>query len=187
MLKKAVLLIVVSAAALVWVYGAPVSAGRPDSVVICHAAGQAGTTKYVTLKLPYKAVFGKAGHFYENGTPTAGHEDDYLGPCKETTPSTSTTTPSSTSVPPTSTSSVAPSTTVVDPTTTSSVAPTTSSTTSTSSMAPTTTSIAPSTTVTGSTLADTGNGQIVAYSALIGAGAMLMGAVAMLATRRKPV
>ena len=56
------------------------AAGQPK-VTICHAAGLAGTTKYVTLTLAYPAVYGPAGHFYENGTPRAGHEQDYLGPC----------------------------------------------------------------------------------------------------------
>lgn len=52
-----------------------------DKITICHAAGQAGTTKFVTLTIDYHAVFGPAGHFYENGTPRAGHEDDYFGTC----------------------------------------------------------------------------------------------------------
>lgn len=67
-----------------------------DKVTICHAAGQAGTTKYVTLNISENAVYGPAGHFNENGTPQAGHEEDYLGPCK--TPSSSPS-PSSTIVP----------------------------------------------------------------------------------------
>jgi LPXTG-motif cell wall-anchored protein len=53
-------------------------------VVICHAAGQAGTTHYNTLEISENAVYGRngnAGHFEENGTPQAGHEQDYFGPC----------------------------------------------------------------------------------------------------------
>ncbi len=53
-----------------------------DKIVICHAAGLDGTTKYVELELPYNAVYGQGGHFNENGTTQAGHEDDYLGPCE---------------------------------------------------------------------------------------------------------
>jgi len=52
-----------------------------DKVTICHGAGQDGTTKYITLTISWNAVYGEAGHFYENGTPRAGHEDDYLGAC----------------------------------------------------------------------------------------------------------
>lgn len=52
-----------------------------DKVTICHAAGQEGTTKFVTLTIDHHAVYGSAGHFYENGTPRAGHEEDYLGAC----------------------------------------------------------------------------------------------------------
>ncbi len=52
-----------------------------DKVTICHAAGLAGTTKFVTLTISVNAVYGNGGHFYENGTPQAGHEQDYFGPC----------------------------------------------------------------------------------------------------------
>lgn len=76
--------------------------GPPEFVTICHAAGLAGTTHFVTLTLPTVAVFGQAGHFFENGTPQAGHEQDYLGPCSgdETTPTdTEPTTPTETEPP----------------------------------------------------------------------------------------
>lgn len=52
-------------------------------VTICHAAGLDGTTKYVTLTIAYPAVYGRGGHFNENGTTRAGHEDDYLGACDD--------------------------------------------------------------------------------------------------------
>lgn len=77
-----------------------------DKVTICHAAGRDGTTKYVILTLAREAVYGQAGHFYENGTPRAGHEDDYLGPCKPddttttTAPEEESTTTTSTTAPP---------------------------------------------------------------------------------------
>jgi hypothetical protein len=66
----------------------PVLADRPETVTICHAAGQAGTTQFVTLTIPVNAAFGQAGHFNEDGTPRAGHEDDYLGECIVTTTTT---------------------------------------------------------------------------------------------------
>ncbi len=58
------------------------NAAPEDKVTICHAAGQAGTTHYVELTISRNAVFGEGGHFFENGTPRAGHEQDYLGRCK---------------------------------------------------------------------------------------------------------
>ena len=64
------------------------SAEATNKVTICHAAGQAGTTHYITLTIGYPAVYGPAGHFYENGTPRAGHEQDYLGPCTVSTTTT---------------------------------------------------------------------------------------------------
>lgn len=57
-----------------------------DKVTICHAAGQADTTHYITLTISENAVYGahgQAGHFEENGTPAAGHEQDYFGACEE--------------------------------------------------------------------------------------------------------
>ena len=56
-------------------------ATKPEKVTICHAAGQEGTDKFLELTIGWEAVYGNAGHFYENGTPRAGHEDDYLGAC----------------------------------------------------------------------------------------------------------
>ena len=58
-----------------------VSVLHNDKITICHAAGQADTTKFVTLTLSENAVFGNGGHFYNDGTPRAGHELDYFGPC----------------------------------------------------------------------------------------------------------
>ena len=68
-----------------------VSAGRPattEKVTICHARGLAGTTKFVTISPSVHAVYKRqGGHFFENGTPRAGHEQDYFGACiTETTP-----------------------------------------------------------------------------------------------------
>jgi hypothetical protein len=58
--------------------------GAADKVTICHAAGLEGTDKYVELTISENAVSGangNAGHFDENGTPLAGHEQDYFGAC----------------------------------------------------------------------------------------------------------
>ena len=65
---------------------------QSQTITICHAAGQAGTLMFVTLNLPYPAVYGNGGHFNENGTPQAGHENDYLGPCVNQTEPTPTAT-----------------------------------------------------------------------------------------------
>lgn len=62
-----------------------VSAAK-DEVCICHAAGLDGTTHFVTVCANRTAIFGQAGHFYEDGTPRAGHEEDYLGPCAAPSP-----------------------------------------------------------------------------------------------------
>jgi hypothetical protein len=79
-------------------------------VTICHAAGLAGTTHYNTLNISENAVYGRhgnAGHFEENGTPRAGHEQDYFGACESD--STPTPTPSaSPSSSPTSSPSASP-------------------------------------------------------------------------------
>jgi hypothetical protein len=57
--------------------GAPSYTAAPK-VTICHAAGRAGTTHYIQLTI---SANGLAGHFDNNGTPKAGHELDYMGPC----------------------------------------------------------------------------------------------------------
>jgi hypothetical protein len=48
------------------------SAGK---VTICHAAGLAGTTHYIEITI---SVNGLNGHFDNNGTPRAGHEQDFI-------------------------------------------------------------------------------------------------------------
>jgi len=59
--------------------------GTDDKITICHVAGLVSDpANYITLTLPYNAVYGKngeSGHFNENGTTKAGHEQDTLGPC----------------------------------------------------------------------------------------------------------
>ena len=56
--------------------------GDDKKITICHAAGRADEpANFVTLTLSVNAVYGNGGHFNNNGTPKAGHEKDYLGPC----------------------------------------------------------------------------------------------------------
>ncbi len=118
---KTLLALIVLAFALVAV-GATQATAAQDKVVICHATG-AGT--YVTLKLPYNAVFGKndaSGHFNEQGTPNAGHEHDYLGPCHPPTTHPTTTHPTTTTTVttvPTHSTTTQPTTTVPTHSTTS--------------------------------------------------------------------
>lgn len=75
----------VAAACLGLIAASPAWGGQ-DKVTLCHAAGLAGTTQYVEITVGYPAAYGPAGHFEENGTPRAGHEQDYLGPCVQTPP-----------------------------------------------------------------------------------------------------
>ncbi len=69
------------------------NADANDKITICHAAGQDDTLRFVTLTLNEHAVYGQAGHFYENGTPQAGHENDYFGECEVVATPTPTPTP----------------------------------------------------------------------------------------------
>ncbi len=63
----------------------PAKANGQDKITICHATSSE-TNPYVTLTLAYPAVYGPAGHFNENGTTQAGHEEDYFGECKTEEP-----------------------------------------------------------------------------------------------------
>ena len=60
-----------------------------DKVTICHIAGlaQPDNANAVTITISEHAAFGPAGHFNEDGTTQAGHEEDYFGPCVEPSPS----------------------------------------------------------------------------------------------------
>ncbi len=90
----------------------PAIGGNEDNITICHAAGQEGTTHFVTLTISPNAVFGPGGHFNEDGTPQAGHEQDYMGPCR-----TDTTTTTTTTEPPTTTTTTETTTTTTTTTT----------------------------------------------------------------------
>jgi hypothetical protein len=48
-----------------------------DKITICHAAGRAGTTKYVEITVSRSASY---AHLDEHGTPRAGHEEDFIEP-----------------------------------------------------------------------------------------------------------
>jgi hypothetical protein len=56
-------------------------------VTVCHAAGRAGTTKYVSITV---SANGAAAHIRDNGTAKAGHELDYIAterrPCNAPEP-----------------------------------------------------------------------------------------------------
>lgn len=99
-IKKLIIIdILIVALVMLALFASPVTAN--SKVTICHAAGREGTTKYITLNISENAVYGRkgnAGHFEENGTPRAGHEQDYFGPCLTDTES-STPTPSESETP----------------------------------------------------------------------------------------
>jgi hypothetical protein len=58
-----------------------------DKITICHVAGLASDpANYITLHLPPQAVYGNGGHFNENGTTQAGHEQDTMGECNPPPP-----------------------------------------------------------------------------------------------------
>ena len=54
---------------------APSLAAGVGKVTICHAAGRAGTTKFVQITISANA---KNKHLDDHGTPAAGHEQDFL-------------------------------------------------------------------------------------------------------------
>ena len=105
------LLAALGALAIALTIALPVTA-KQDKVYVCHAAGREGTTHYVTLHVPATESGYPQGHFTNNGTPKAGHEEDYLGPCLEPSAKPSST-PSPTSEP---TPSAEPSQPTVTPT-----------------------------------------------------------------------
>lgn len=53
-----------------------------EPLTFCHVAGLASDpANYITLTTAIAGAVGQAGHFGENGTANAGHENDYLGAC----------------------------------------------------------------------------------------------------------
>ena len=130
-------------------------ANGADKVTICHAAGQADTTKHVTERVGHKAAYGPAGHFNEDGTTRAGHEDDYLGACSiegegtttttegTTTTSHATTTTTTQAVEDTSTTSTTAETPTMDEPATSIVEPPTTTVQPPTDQTPATTEVTP--------------------------------------------
>lgn len=176
--------LLMAATAVAVVLAAPGPAHAVDKVTICHATGNGS---YVTLTIPRQAAFGQAGHFYENGTTRAGHEDDYLGPCRTpdtttTTTTTTTSTTTSTTIPDDSTTSS--STTIPDDSTPDRVTTTTIIIDDCGALGSCpdeeTTTTEP---VTTSTLADGGNGTTTGLS-IAGLLSMMLGAGALLTARR---
>ena len=54
------------------------------TVTFCHVAGlEEDPANTITITTDEHAAYGPAGHFNENGTPAAGHEEDHLGVCAE--------------------------------------------------------------------------------------------------------
>lgn len=103
-MKKLLILSALVVACATYLVSQPAQASNDKKVTICHAAGQAGTTHYETLSINFHAL---SAHFEHNGTPKAGHEDDYMGPC--VVASTPTPTPVSTPTPtPVATATPAP-------------------------------------------------------------------------------
>jgi hypothetical protein len=102
---------------LVTTINQPVSAAN-EMVTLCHAAGQDGTLQFVTLTISWQAAYGPAGHFNEDGTTRAGHENDYLGPCITQATATNTPANTATNTPtsiPTNTATNTPTNTPTDP------------------------------------------------------------------------
>jgi hypothetical protein len=75
---------------------------KNEKMTICHYAGLEGSDKFQELELPISAIFSNAngvgGHFNIDGSPSAGHEDDHLGPCP-TVNETPSNTPTATATP----------------------------------------------------------------------------------------
>jgi hypothetical protein len=169
-------------------------------VTICHASGLAGTTKYETLRLDWHAVYGQSGHFLENGTPRAGHEQDYLGACRPnvtttTAEVTTTTAEVTTTTAEEVTTTTAEATTTTDEVTTTTAAPTTTAQATTTSVAsespttPTTAASAGPVPPTSGVLGDGGalpsTGGVDGRLPMLGGMLLCMG-LAMMALARKP-
>jgi outer membrane biosynthesis protein TonB len=77
-MKRLLIVLLVCASAFMTATVTVVS--KSDKVTICHATSSE-TNPFVTLTISENAVYGPAGHFNENGTTQAGHEEDYMGPC----------------------------------------------------------------------------------------------------------
>lgn len=98
-------LVLVTVAAIALAGSSNALATKSDKVYVCHATSSE-FNPYVTLYVPATETGYPQGHFTENGTQEAGHEEDYLGQCQSNpTPSP---TSSATPVPPPPTPSPTP-------------------------------------------------------------------------------
>lgn len=80
-------LIVIMGVVLAAFVAVTVAPATNDKVTICHVAGLASDpANYITLTIAHAAVFGPGGHFNEDGTPQAGHEQDTMGACNPPPP-----------------------------------------------------------------------------------------------------
>lgn len=80
-------LIVIMGVVLAAFVAVTVAPATNDKVTICHVAGLASDpANYITLTIAPAAVFGPGGHFNEDGTPQAGHEQDTMGACNPPPP-----------------------------------------------------------------------------------------------------
>jgi outer membrane biosynthesis protein TonB len=96
--------------AALFVLGTSAVIAKQDKVLVCHATSSEANP-YVTLEVPANEGGYPQGHYTENGTPKAGHEDDYLGACPEPSPPPS----QPPSAPPSSPPSAPPSTPPTEP------------------------------------------------------------------------
>lgn len=108
----------VAVVTLLMVFAIPVLAGE-DKVYVCHATSSE-SNPWVTLPVPPTDTGYPQGHFTENGTQEAGHEQDYLGYCEGDEPSASPSFSSSPSTSPQPTASPSP---TVEPTSSPSAEP----------------------------------------------------------------
>lgn len=53
----------------------------PQEITLCYAVEDGSAVRYETGVKSFDEVYGKGGHFNEDGTPQLGHEKDYLGKC----------------------------------------------------------------------------------------------------------
>ena len=86
-MKRIYVLLAVMGVALVAASASSATNGPPEKITICHVAGLASDpANYITLNLPPQAVYGNGGHFNEDGTTQAGHEQDSFGECNPPPP-----------------------------------------------------------------------------------------------------
>ena len=79
MLSKNVAAALVAGVAGVAIFGFQMASAAPaEKVTICHATGGAPSDHFVELSTKALTPFGAEGHIDANGTPLAGHEQDFI-------------------------------------------------------------------------------------------------------------